>query len=98
MSTSKPGALPEDLVGHLSTPQAGRFLNLSSRTLEKHRTFGTGPTYRKIGGRVVYTIEDLNAWSARGARCSTTDPAAELVPAAKPIGAGGQSAKRDRDA
>lgn len=85
MSTSKPGALPDDLIGHLSTPQAGRFLNLSSRTLEKHRTYGTGPVYRKIGGRVVYTVEDLQAWAERGARRSTTDPRAEVVSAAKPI-------------
>lgn len=83
MSTSKPGVLPDDLIGHLSTPQAGRFLNLSSRTLEKHRTYGTGPVYRKIGGRVVYTLEDLRAWSERGARCSTSDPNAQVVSPAK---------------
>jgi hypothetical protein len=34
-------------------------LGLSARTLEKHRTYGTGPKYRKIGGRVVYEFEDL---------------------------------------
>jgi hypothetical protein len=88
--------LPDDLVGHLSTPQAGRFLNLSSRTLEKHRTFGTGPVYRKIGGRVVYTVEDLKAWSERGARRSTTDPHASVVPAAKPITANSQPSTHDR--
>lgn len=35
----------------LRTQEAARFLGLSVRTLEKHRTYGTGPTYRKIGGR-----------------------------------------------
>ena len=44
---------------YLRTPEAARFLGLSGRTLEKHRTFSTGPTYRKIGGRVVYRVEDL---------------------------------------
>ena len=39
---------------YLRTPEAARFLELSSRTLEKHRTYGTGPAYRKLGGRVVY--------------------------------------------
>lgn len=39
----------------LRTPDAARFLGISIRTLEKHRTYGTGPTYRKIGGRIVYT-------------------------------------------
>jgi hypothetical protein len=37
----------------LRTPEAARFLGLSGRTLEKHRTYGTGPKYRKIGGRVI---------------------------------------------
>ncbi|WP_435300683.1 helix-turn-helix transcriptional regulator [Zymomonas mobilis] len=43
----------------LRTPDAARFLGISIRTLEKHRTYGTGPTYRKIGGRIVYTLDDL---------------------------------------
>jgi hypothetical protein len=28
---------------------------------KKHRSYGTGPTYRKLGGRVVYTPDDLRA-------------------------------------
>ena len=28
---------------YLRTPEAARFLSLSGRTLEKHRTYGTGP-------------------------------------------------------
>ena len=50
----------------LRTSEAGRFLGLSGRTLEKHRTYGTGPTYRKIGGRVVYAIDDLQSWADQG--------------------------------
>jgi predicted DNA-binding transcriptional regulator AlpA len=46
---------------YLRTPEAARFLSLSGRTLEKHRTYGTGPAYRKLGGRVVYALEDLRA-------------------------------------
>lgn len=68
---------------HLRTPEAARFLGLSDRTLEKHRSYGTGPVYRKIGGRVVYTLEDLQAWSERGARTSTSDPNAQFVSPAK---------------
>ena len=51
---------------YLRTPEAARFLGLSGRTLEKHRTFGTGPAYRKIGGRVVYRVEDLQRWADQG--------------------------------
>ncbi len=68
----------------LRTPEAARFLSLSGRTLEKHRTYGTGPTYRKIGGRVVYAVEDLKAWADRGAKISTSDPGVGTVLPAKP--------------
>ncbi len=39
--------MPDPLAGlpprFLRTPEAARFLGLSGRTLEKHRTYGTGP-------------------------------------------------------
>ena len=57
---------------YLRTPEAARFLGLSGRTLEKHRTYGTGPKYSKIGGRVVYAVEDLQAWVSRGEKRSTS--------------------------
>lgn len=79
--------MPDPLAGMpprlLRTPEAARFLGLSGRTLEKHRTYGTGPQYRKIGGRVVYTIEDLQAWADRGSRRSTSDPGPDAVLPAK---------------
>jgi hypothetical protein len=58
---------------YLRTHEAGRFLGLSGRTLEKHRVFGTGPVFRKIGGRVVYAVEDLQAWADQGRQTSTSD-------------------------
>ncbi|GAB1715783.1 MAG: transcriptional regulator [Nitrobacter sp.] len=69
----------------LRTPEAARFLGISLRTLEKHRTYGTGPIYRKIGGRVVYAVDDLLAWSAGGARKSTHDKNAGTVFPARPL-------------
>ena len=68
---------------YLRTPEAGRYLSLSGRTLEKHRTYGTGPRYRKIGGRVVYAVSDLEAWADQGAQTSTTDPGGGRVRAAR---------------
>ena len=65
----------------LRTPEAARFLGLSGRTLEKHRTYGTGPAYRKLGGRVVYAIDDLETWADRGAVTSTSDPRGSVLPA-----------------
>jgi predicted DNA-binding transcriptional regulator AlpA len=69
----------------LRTQEAARFLGISIRTLEKHRTYGTGPTYRKVGGRVLYTVADLDAWTAIGMRKSTRDKNAGTVFPARPL-------------
>jgi predicted DNA-binding transcriptional regulator AlpA len=80
--TDTPAVMPPRM---LRTPEAARFLGLSGRTLEKHRTYGTGPSYRKIGGRVIYAVGDLQAWADRGARTSTTEETPGVVhPARRP--------------
>ena len=68
---------------YLRTPEAARLLGLSHRTLEKHRTYGTGPAYRKIGGRVVYAPADLQAWVEKGVRTSTSERTPHVVAPAK---------------
>lgn len=78
----EPTALPPR---YLRTPEAARFLGLSGRTLEKHRTYGTGPTYSKIGGRVIYAVGDLQAWAGRGVRRATDDPGQDTVHPARRI-------------
>ena len=70
MSTNLAGLPPR----YLRTPEASRFVGLSIRTLEKHRIYGTGPRYSKLGGRVVYRVEDLQAWVDAAAKASTSDP------------------------
>ena len=70
MSTNPAGLPPR----YLRTPEAARFVGLSIRTLEKHRIYGTGPRYSKLGGRVVYAIDDLEAWADQAACRSTSDP------------------------
>jgi len=67
---------------YLRTPDASRFVGLSIRTLEKHRIYGTGPRYSKLGGRVVYRVDELQAWVERGARAHTSDMTAGTVSAA----------------
>ncbi len=65
-----------ELMGRfVRTPEAGRLLGLSGRTLEKHRTCGTGPICRKLGGRVVYALSGLRAWADLDIRSSTTQSA-----------------------
>jgi plasmid replication initiation protein len=79
--------MPDALAGlpprFRRTPEAARFLSLSGRTLEKHRIYGTGPKYRKIGGRVVYALDDLQAWANLAAKNSTSDPGVGTVLPAK---------------
>ena len=78
----------------LRTQEAARFLGISLRTLEKHRTYGTGPAYRKLGGRVVYSVDDLETWADRGAVTSTSDPRGSVLPAKRQTLPTGQIAGR----
>ena len=70
MPSSSSGVAPRFVRTH----DAAAFLGLSGRSLEKHRCTGTGPVFRKLGGRVVYAIEDLETWAAERRRSSTSDP------------------------
>jgi hypothetical protein len=44
---------------HLNQVQLSRRWSLSPRTLERWRWLKAGPPYLKIGGRVVYRLEDV---------------------------------------
>lgn len=46
----------------LTTREAAERLRLSKRTLDNMRGHGTGPPFRKIGGRVFYHLDDLKGW------------------------------------
>ncbi len=47
----------------LSPEQAAHYLGLSVRTLQEHRSAGTGPRFRRHSRHVRYHIDDLDAWS-----------------------------------
>ena len=55
----------------------------SLASLIEFPTVTTGPAYRKIGGRVVYALDDLKAWADRGTKTSTSDPGNGTVLPAK---------------
>lgn len=61
---------------YLRAPEAAAHLGFSFHTLAKHRCYGTGPRYHKLGGRIAYTVEDLDAWAATGLQSSTSEPGA----------------------
>jgi hypothetical protein len=56
---------------HLHQVDLARRWNLSPRTLERWRGHGIGPCYLKIGGRVVYRLEDIVAFEAAQRRQAT---------------------------
>ncbi|HEU5117646.1 MAG TPA: helix-turn-helix domain-containing protein [Isosphaeraceae bacterium] len=55
----------------LNTAEAAQFLGLSKSWLEVLRVKGGGPVFKKLGRRVIYRRDDLEAWAAAGTRYST---------------------------
>ena len=49
---------------HLSQTDLANRWRMSPRTLERWRFTGEGPRFMKIGGRVVYRLEDIVAFEA----------------------------------
>ena len=47
---------------HLNQVQLSRRWSISPRTLERWRWLKAGPQYLKIGGRVVYRLDDVEAF------------------------------------
>lgn len=46
-------------VSHLNQVELSRRWKISPRTLERWRWLGEGPRYLKVGGRVIYRLEDI---------------------------------------
>jgi predicted site-specific integrase-resolvase len=47
--------------------------HISPRTLERWRWIGEGPRFLKVGGRVIYRLEDVEAYEREQLRRSTAD-------------------------
>ena len=58
-------------VKHMNQDDLAERWNISPRTLERWRWVGQGPRYIKIGGRVVYRLEEVEAFEAQQTRAST---------------------------
>jgi hypothetical protein len=65
----KPSA--EAPIRHVGQLEVAERWSVSPRTLERWRWTGQGPRFLKIGGRVVYRIEDIEAYEAEQLRTST---------------------------
>ena len=46
-------------VTHLLTVEVSDRWKISIRALERWRYIGIGPKYRRIGGRVVYALQEI---------------------------------------
>ena len=57
----------------LTACDAAKVLGLAPSTLAKLRLFGNGPTYCKLGRRVVYRQKDLEDWLESRITRNTSD-------------------------
>lgn len=67
-------------VKHLNQRQLAERWAVSEATLERWRSAGIGPVFLKIQGRVLYRIEDIEAYEDECLRKSTqARPAGEVA-------------------
>ena len=57
----------------LTVQEAATYLRLKKRTLDNMRWMGTGPKFRKHGGRIYYDRDELKEWSLNSRRNSTSE-------------------------
>ena len=58
----------------LIAEDAAEYLGLATQTLAKMRWSGDSPPFFKVGRRVLYERDELDAWLAERKRTSTSDP------------------------
>ena len=61
---------PTHSIRHLHQNEVAHRWGLSPRTLERWRWLGQGPIYLKLGGIVVYRLEDIEAFEAQQLRAA----------------------------
>lgn len=61
-----------EVVRHLTQKDLARRWGCSARTLERWRVAGQGPLFLKLNGRVLYRLEDVEAYEVERLHESTT--------------------------
>ncbi|KGL02744.1 helix-turn-helix domain-containing protein [Thalassobacter stenotrophicus] len=61
-----------------SQKELARRWAISHRTLERWRWSGEGPNYLKLGGRVIYRLEDIMTFEAEALRGGDTPQTAQV--------------------
>lgn len=59
---------------HLNQNELAERWAMSPRTLERWRWLGQGPRYLKLGGRVVYRLDDVETYEAAHLHANTVGP------------------------
>jgi hypothetical protein len=59
------------MTQHLNQIELARRWKISPRTLERWRWLGQPPRFLKIGGRIAYRLEDIEAFEAKQVRQRT---------------------------
>ena len=63
--------MPDAKKSPLTPNEASRYLSehhglrRAPQTLAKMRSIGGGPQFRRAGSRILYAIDDLDAWAAK---------------------------------
>jgi hypothetical protein len=60
-------------IKHFNQVELSRRWSISPRTLERWRWLGHGPRFLKIGGRVVYRLDDIETFETQQMRISTAE-------------------------
>jgi hypothetical protein len=76
MKETNPPGTETAPINHINQDQLSKRWNISARTLEHWRWEGIGPSYLKLGRRVVYSFADIEAFE-REQRRNASPP---LVP------------------
>ncbi len=69
----------DQVIRHLNQRQLAERWDLSEGTLERWRSEGNGPVFMKLQGRVLYRLEDLEAFEFESLRKSTSERAHALA-------------------
>ena len=65
--------------GLMNVDEAAHFLKCSASYLNKLRLVGGGPTFVKMGAKVVYDPADLSVWVESRKRVSPSDTTGEVA-------------------
>lgn len=61
-------------ITHINQVQLSDRWGISQRTLDRWRAIGWGPVFLKMGCRVIYRVEDIEAFELQHLRKSTSMP------------------------